>query len=238
MQRTIRTCLSSALILVASAALFSGYAAPVSASSGSAIVPPAKPGAHDFGSNTTGGASIALPMVKKRDVEKEIRASDKPVVTLGTAADCRDCASVEQVLAKLALEYPGIRFVMVDGPDFGVSADRMPAIATALPKYSATSISRRFNVVPDGNLEAYLRARVEAVAKIAALDNEARGLSEQTLVKVEALKALYDDPKEEERLQRADLAGQLADMMHRQSQIITEIGAIIKQEVRDSTVNQ
>jgi hypothetical protein len=55
---------------------------------------------------------------------------------------------------------------------------------------------------------------------------------------VEALKALYDDPKEEERLQRADLAGQLADMMHRQSQIITEIGAIIKQEVRDSTVNQ
>lgn len=138
---------------------------------------------------------------------------------------------------KLALEYPGIRFVMVDGPDFGVSANRMPAIATAVPKYSATSISRRFNVVPDGNLEAYLRARVEAVAKIAALDNEARGLSEQTLVKVEALKALYDDPKEEERLQRADLAGQL-DMMHRQSQIITEIGAIIKQEVRDSTVSQ
>lgn len=238
MRRTIRTYLSSALILAACAVMSSGYATSAAASGGARVLPPVKPGAHDFGSNTTGGASIALPMVKKRDVEKEIRASDKPVVTLGTAADCRDCAAVEQVVAKLALEYPGISFVMVDGPDFGVSADRMPAIATAVPKYSATSISRRFNVVPDGNLEAYLRARVEAVAKIAALDNEARGLSEQTLVKVEALKALYEDPKEEERLKRADLAGQLADMMQRQSQIITEIDAIIKQEVRDSTVNQ
>lgn len=238
MQRIIRTCLSSALILVASAALFSGYAAPVSASDGNITIVPAKPGANDFGSNTTGGASIALPMVKKSDVEKEIRASDKPVVTLGTSAGCRDCAAVEHIVAGLALEYPGIRFVMVDGPDFGVSADLMPAIATSVPKYSATSISRRFNVVPDGNLEAYLRARIEVVAKIAALDNEAKVLSEQTLVKMDALEALYADPKEEERLKRADIAGQLSEMLRRQSQIITEIGAIIKQEVRDSTVNQ
>lgn len=238
MRRTLRACLSSALVMAACAVMSSGYATSAAASSGAAVLPPAKPGIHDFGSNTTGGASIALPMVKKSDVEKEIRSSDKPVVTIGTAANCRDCAAVEQVVSQLALEYPGVRFVMVDGPDFGVSADRMPAIATAVPRYSTTSISRAFNVVPSDNLEVYLRARIEAIVQIAALDSEAKGLSEQTATKIEDLKALYDNPREEDREKRAALAGQLADMMHRQSQIITEIDAIIKKEVRDSTINQ